>query len=160
MAHKIRHGGGASRGSPRVRQFGYQEKTAEPVVPLKLTFPQRQGRYAELRLLNGIMNTIITFWTLSTAKNVSREEWLTLLHAVGANTPRRLKKQFIEEWLTDTDDDEDDLEVLVPTIYWAQLRWFCSLDIPRTEADLWSGPPLFNRFKDEPPSYPPISQAG
>lgn len=108
------------------------------VVPLRMLHPLRAGRAGEAFLVCCLIANVHAEWLTETAEP-DEEEMEALLNVV-----LRVQPGLIDV-LTD-DTPADGFQGLVPTILWAATRWACSISLPSTEDELWSGPPLSERL--------------
>lgn len=128
-----------------------------PTVAFVDTHPLRTRRADEVFLLSCLISDVHGDWLMRAgAVDVEQvEAGYQLTAKMVGPILRQIEDLFAEK-------SEDDLQYhgLVPTILWAATRWICALELPRTEREVWGGPPLRARLKSGPPSYPPLAQAG
>lgn len=105
-------------------------------------FPHRAQRYDELALIHILLGNLQYLWALN-------RDPATTMAAVIRSSDRRLSKRQRQAAITELSAaielGPDGADVEMVPLFLAATSWICSLGLPASESELWTGPPLFQR---------------
>lgn len=118
-------------------------RSTVPVSAFREQRPLRIPRAKEAILLECLIMDVWSDW-LHTGGALEESEVDAVYEVMKRLSPGVIKR--FEKMLAEHGDILDD-EGLVPTMRWAAVDWICRLELPKTERELWEGPPLVTRLR-------------
>jgi hypothetical protein len=112
--------------------------TSRPPISLK----PRRARAAEMLLLWHFGGGLLLHWR-ERLEPLATLRWLADLGAPALSRRQRIE---LAEELAEADFENGPESNSAPAMLEAATRWFCSIDLPASEEELWGGGPLFQRF--------------
>lgn len=108
-----------------------------PPLPMS---PAQAGRLGELWLIHCFTGTLLLHWR-------SRLDALGTMRMVVAVGGPAISKKEAAEMFEEEEEEEEDAHLPSIAMLWAATRWVLALDLPGSQSELRSRPPIWQRVR-------------